>query len=146
VLFAVVRVLSPRFSCGLRQRASSAICLHKVTEYGAAMRRITVIRLTLGPKARPRPARPGCSRSVSSLRCSQSAAALLASSFGPASIDGTLIPSYAFGELTGLSGKHHSTGVKVSLLVEHTGMPLGAVIAPDRKSTRLNSSHVIDFL
>jgi hypothetical protein len=78
------------------------------------------------------------------LRCSQSAAALLASSFGPASIDGTLIPSYAFGELTGLSGKHHSTGVKVSLLVEHTGMPLGAVIAPGYRNDIMLAERTIE--
>jgi transposase len=45
------------------------------------------------------------------------------------SLDGTLIPSFAFKETTGNSGKHHRTGVKVSVLVEHTGMPLSAAIA-----------------
>jgi transposase len=43
------------------------------------------------------------------------------------SIDGTLIPSFAFKDTTSYSGKHHKTGTKVSLIVEEQGMPLAAM-------------------
>lgn len=46
------------------------------------------------------------------------------------SIDGTLIPSFAFKDTTSYSGKHHKTGTKVSLVVEVKGIPLAAVEAP----------------
>ena len=42
-------------------------------------------------------------------------------------IDGTLVPSFAFEELTSYSGKHHKTGTKVSLIVEEQGIPLAAL-------------------
>jgi len=40
------------------------------------------------------------------------------------SIDGTLIPSFAFKDTTSYSGKHHKTGTKVSVVVEENGLPL----------------------
>lgn len=46
------------------------------------------------------------------------------------SLDGSLVPSFAFSQATGYSGKHHLTGVKVSSIVEENGLLLGAVIAP----------------
>lgn len=42
-------------------------------------------------------------------------------------IDGTLVPSFAFREMTSYSGKHHRTGTKVSLVVEEQGIPLSAI-------------------
>lgn len=45
------------------------------------------------------------------------------------SIDGSLIPSYEFADKTGYSGKHHQTGVKISVIVEGTGIPLALVAA-----------------
>jgi len=45
------------------------------------------------------------------------------------SIDGSLIESFAFAEKTGYSGKHHQTGVKVSVIVEGSGIPLAMVAA-----------------
>jgi hypothetical protein len=45
------------------------------------------------------------------------------------SIDGSLIESFEFAEKTGYSGKHHQTGVKVSVIVEGTGIPLAMVAA-----------------
>lgn len=45
------------------------------------------------------------------------------------SLDGTFIPSFAFRECTGYSGKEKRTGVKVSVVVEGEGLPLAAVIA-----------------
>lgn len=44
-----------------------------------------------------------------------------------ASIDGTLIPSFAFREMTSYSGKHHKTGTKVSLTVDSFGLPLSSI-------------------
>lgn len=44
-----------------------------------------------------------------------------------ASIDGTLIPSFAFKEMTSYSGKHHRTGTKVSLTVDSFGLPLSSI-------------------
>ena len=44
------------------------------------------------------------------------------------SIDGTLIPSFAFRDTTSYSGKHHKTGTKVSLIVEEGGMPLSKIL------------------
>jgi transposase len=46
------------------------------------------------------------------------------------SIDGTLIPSYEFKEVTGYSGKHRQVGVKVSVLVDKHGTPLSFSYAP----------------
>ena len=43
------------------------------------------------------------------------------------SIDGTLIPSFAFKDMTSYSGKHHKTGTKVSLIVEEQGIPVSAI-------------------
>lgn len=44
------------------------------------------------------------------------------------SIDGTLIPSFAFKDTTSYSGKHHKTGTKVSLVVDEIGVPLSKLI------------------
>lgn len=44
------------------------------------------------------------------------------------SIDGTLIPSFAFKDTTSYSGKHHKTGTKVSVVVDEIGMPLSKLI------------------
>lgn len=46
------------------------------------------------------------------------------------SLDGTFIPSFAFKEMTGYSGKEHKTGVKLSFLVDGNGVPLSVVSAP----------------
>ena len=46
------------------------------------------------------------------------------------SLDGSLIPSHAFAEQTGYSGKHRAVGTKVSLLVDRTGIPLAVSLAP----------------
>lgn len=43
------------------------------------------------------------------------------------SIDGTLIPSFAFKDTTSYSGKHHKTGTKVSLIVEEQGIPISSI-------------------
>jgi putative transposase len=45
------------------------------------------------------------------------------------SIDGTLLQSFEFQEKTGYSGKHRRVGVKASLVVDATGLPVSAVIA-----------------
>ena len=45
------------------------------------------------------------------------------------SIDGTLLSSFEFKEKTGYSGKHRRVGVKASLVVDATGLPLSAVLA-----------------
>lgn len=45
------------------------------------------------------------------------------------SIDGTLIQSFAFKELTQYSGHYHKTGTKVSLIVDSLGIPLSHVLA-----------------
>lgn len=45
------------------------------------------------------------------------------------SIDGSLVQSFAFKDKTGYSGKHHRTGVKISVIVEETGIPLALVVA-----------------
>jgi len=50
------------------------------------------------------------------------------------SIDGTLVPSFAFKDTTSYSGKHHRTGTKVSLVVEESGIPLS-------KLTDIGSAH-----
>lgn len=50
------------------------------------------------------------------------------------SIDGTLIPSFAFKDTTSYSGKHHKTGTKVSVVVEESGLPLS-------KLTDIGSAH-----
>lgn len=41
-----------------------------------------------------------------------------------ASIDGALIPSFAFKDTTSYSGKYHKTGTKVSTIVDEIGIPL----------------------
>lgn len=46
-----------------------------------------------------------------------------------ASIDGTLIPSFNFKEVTSYSGKHHRTGTKVFLIVDALGIPLSKILA-----------------
>lgn len=46
-----------------------------------------------------------------------------------ASIDGTLIPSFAFQDTTSYSGKHHKVGTKVSLVVDENGLPLASEAA-----------------
>jgi transposase len=43
------------------------------------------------------------------------------------SIDGTLIPSFAFKDTTSYSGKHHKTGTKISLIVDSLGIPVSAI-------------------
>lgn len=55
------------------------------------------------------------------------------------SIDGTLIPSYEFKEVTGYSGKHRKVGVKVSLLVDKFGTPLSFSYAPGNYHDQLLS-------
>jgi hypothetical protein len=45
------------------------------------------------------------------------------------SIDGTLLQSFEFQDKTGYSGKHRRVGVKASLVVDATGLPLSAVLA-----------------
>jgi hypothetical protein len=45
------------------------------------------------------------------------------------SIDGTLLQSFEFREKTGYSGKHRRVGVKASLVVDATGLPVSAVLA-----------------
>lgn len=50
------------------------------------------------------------------------------------SIDGTLIPSFAFKDTTSYSGKHHKTGTKVSVVVDEIGIPLS-------KLTDIGSAH-----
>lgn len=44
-------------------------------------------------------------------------------------IDGSLIPSFEFRELTGYSGKHHRVGVKVLTVVEGNGLPLALTVS-----------------
>ncbi len=44
-------------------------------------------------------------------------------------IDGRLLPSFAFKDKTGYSGKHHRTGVKISIIVEGTGITIAMVLA-----------------
>ena len=44
-------------------------------------------------------------------------------------IDGSLLQSFAFKQKTGYSGKHHKTGVKMSIIVEGSGIPVALVIA-----------------
>ena len=44
-------------------------------------------------------------------------------------IDGTLLQSFAFKERSGYSGKHRRVGVKASLVVDATGLPLSVVLA-----------------
>jgi transposase len=43
-------------------------------------------------------------------------------------IDGSLMPSFAFKDKTGYSGKHHKTGVKISTISEGSGIPLAMVV------------------
>lgn len=43
------------------------------------------------------------------------------------SLDGSLIQSFSFKEMTGYSGKHHAIGTKISTLVEATGIPIAVV-------------------
>lgn len=45
------------------------------------------------------------------------------------SLDGSLVQSFAFKEKTGYSGKHHLTGVKLSVLSGKNGIPLGVCVA-----------------
>lgn len=44
-------------------------------------------------------------------------------------IDGSLLQSFAFRDKTGYSGKHHRTGVKMSVIVEGTGIPIAMVVS-----------------
>jgi putative transposase len=44
-------------------------------------------------------------------------------------IDGSLLQSFAFKDKTGYSGKHQRTGVKMSVIVEGTGIPIAMVVA-----------------
>lgn len=44
------------------------------------------------------------------------------------SLDGSLFTSFAFQEKTGYSGKHHLTGVKLSTMVDATGLPVSLVV------------------
>jgi transposase len=43
-------------------------------------------------------------------------------------IDGTLIQSFAFKELTQYSGHYHKTGTKISLVVDNQGIPLSRLL------------------
>ena len=45
------------------------------------------------------------------------------------SIDGTLLQSFEFKDKTGYSGKHKRVGVKASILVDATGIPLAVTLA-----------------
>ena len=45
------------------------------------------------------------------------------------SIDGTLLQSFEFQDRTGYSGKHRRVGVKASVVVDATGLPVSAVLA-----------------
>lgn len=54
------------------------------------------------------------------------------------SIDGTLVPSFAFSDTTSYSGKHHKTGTKVSLIVDQNGLPLA-------EQTACGSTHDISL-
>ncbi len=42
------------------------------------------------------------------------------------SIDGTLVPSFAFADTTSYSGKHHKTGTKVSVIVDENVIPIAS--------------------
>lgn len=44
-------------------------------------------------------------------------------------IDGTLLQSFAFREKSGYSGKHRRVGVKASIVVDGTGLPLAVTLA-----------------
>jgi Transposase DDE domain len=46
-------------------------------------------------------------------------------------IDGSFVQSFAFKDKTGYSGKHHKTRVKISVVVEGTGIPLALVVSKD---------------
>lgn len=50
------------------------------------------------------------------------------------SLDGSLIPSYEFKEKTGYSGKHHTTGTKISSLVDHNGLPLALTLTSGERN------------
>jgi transposase len=52
------------------------------------------------------------------------------------SIDGSLMESFSFADTTGYSGKHHQVGIKVSILADEEGLPLG---------TKLNTGNVNDI-
>lgn len=61
-------------------------------------------------------------------------------------LDGTLVPSYEFSDRTGFSGKHGATGMKVSLIVDADGLPLGISLAQgwvhDQALARLTVWHM----
>ncbi|HEY7078491.1 MAG TPA: hypothetical protein VH500_02250 [Nitrososphaeraceae archaeon] len=40
-----------------------------------------------------------------------------------------MVQSFAFKDITGYSGKHHKTRVKISVVVEGTGIPIAMVTA-----------------
>lgn len=44
-------------------------------------------------------------------------------------IDGTLIPSFAFGDKTGYSGKHHRTGTKIVAVTDKAGLPVAVTFS-----------------
>lgn len=46
-----------------------------------------------------------------------------------AAIDGTLVPSFAFREKTGYSGKDHHTGTKVLSITDRRGIPVAIVVS-----------------
>ncbi len=48
-------------------------------------------------------------------------------------IDGSLIQSFKFKDMTGYSGKYKKTGTKISSLVDSNGLPLNLVFAPGNR-------------
>jgi len=44
------------------------------------------------------------------------------------SVDGTLIPIFAFKDITSYSGKHHKIGTKVSVVVDEIGIPISKLV------------------
>jgi transposase len=57
------------------------------------------------------------------------------------SLDGTLLSSFAFKERSGYSGKHRRVGVKASILVDATGLPLAVNVACG--NTRTHSTEAV---
>ena len=50
--------------------------------------------------------------------------------FTTGQIDASLVSSPQFQDATGYSGKHKKTGTKISLVVDHNGIPLGMEVVP----------------
>jgi len=62
------------------------------------------------------------------------------------SIDGTLIPSFAFADTTSYSGKHHKVGTKVSLIVDENGLPLSEQTACGSTHDITLASQTVDMI